>query len=118
MNLRNLFPAARTLTLAGLALTAVFSTGCLFGEDDDDDNDGGQPSALVGVWRHNTMVNNQIIEQETVELMSDGTSVSVMADYNLEECLSWDAPGVPTRTASTAQWRRRWGPMPPAWPMS
>ena len=89
MNLRTLFPAARTLTLAGLVLTAVLSTGCLFGSDDDDDN-GGNPSQLAGIWRHNTVENNQTIEQETVELVADGTTVSVFADYTLEECLSWD----------------------------
>jgi hypothetical protein len=90
MNLRTLFPAARTLSLAGLALTAVLSTGCLFGDDDDDDNGGGNPSALVGIWRHTFVENSVTVEEVTAQLNADGSMTQVDADFEAEICFSID----------------------------
>lgn len=91
MNLRTFFPAARTLSLAGLALTAVLSTGCLFGsDDDDDDNGGGQPSALVGIWRHTYVENSVTVEEVTAQLNQDGSMSQVVADFEAEVCWSLD----------------------------
>ncbi|MFA7330007.1 MAG: hypothetical protein WC326_02930 [Candidatus Delongbacteria bacterium] len=82
-HMRSFFP----LSLLGVLLAGSLFTGCF--ESDDDDDGGGNP-ALTGVWRHNVVENNQTIEQETVELVSDGNMINVLADYTLEQCLSFE----------------------------
>lgn len=78
--LRGLF----LLPLCGLLLGGGLFTGC-----GDDDEDGGG-SSLHGVWRYSEMDGTAVLNQETTELLADGSLLSIWADYELQECSSTD----------------------------
>jgi len=82
----------RRLHILGLFLLAgLFSFSLLGCEDDDDDNNNGSGNGLVGIWRQTVAG----VEEETIQMESDGSLTWVIADLALEDCMSmdgtWDA---------------------------